>query len=198
MIHHEVAAMASEMHSEPSHRSRSPIRCFPSRDDREFACRPVFLIVSLRPMGTLGGEAARFNPIESVQMSCSDEAELNAVYTYPKYIAIDQMNTTKVNDIEDAMIDLMELTFGISFEKYEFELWLDHGPGFALAEARFKTMLKVLDTCLDGWDGAFRARQLDRVIPAYQVRMSCWPTMRCFSSEDSYRNAMSSFRRFHR
>ena len=81
-------------------------------------------------------------------MSCSDEAELNAVYTYSKYIAIDQMNTTKVNDIEDAMIDLMELTFGISFEKYEFELWLDHGPGFSLTEARFKTMLKVLDTCL--------------------------------------------------
>ena len=76
---HEVAAMASEMHSEPSHRSRSPIRCFPFRDDREFACRPVFLIVSLRPTGALGGEAGRFSAIESVQMSCSDETELNAV-----------------------------------------------------------------------------------------------------------------------
>lgn len=103
-------------------------------------------------MGTLGGEAARFSAIESVQMSCSDEAELNAVYTYSKYIAIDQMNTTKVNDIEDAMIDLMELTFGISFEKYEFELWLDHGPGFSLTEAKNKTMLKVLGYMF-GWLG---------------------------------------------
>jgi hypothetical protein len=88
-------------------------------------------------MGTLGGEAARFSAIESVQMSCSDEAELNA---------------TKVNDIEDAMIDLMELTFGISFEKYEFELWLDHGPGFSLTEAKNKTMLKVLGYMF-GWLG---------------------------------------------